>query len=155
MIIDEKDFARTILRYYYVKRLMTIEFWVKLFYSHVNIKETWKSLIETVKKANPYFISGNNDEFETQEFPIPQLILSSLISYSKPVKIILSTEDLAAKNFLEFLRTQKGVKQLLSQKLISQYFIHGADHTFTVPENKMEMFKATLHAIHQIVNSEK
>ena len=132
-----------------------MEFWMKLFSFRVKLHESKKSLLETVKKSRFRSQTGAVTEFGTKKMTVAELFITSLIKYPKPVKFILSTDDLTAQKFADFLSAHGELKRLFTDKRLAQFFINGADHTFTKPEKKNEMFDTTLHAIHEILGSEK
>jgi exosortase A-associated hydrolase 1 len=150
---DDQDLSRAVLKHYYLQRLISLDFWIKLFSFRVKFRESGQSLLYTAKRSRSSLKTGAGAEFETRETPLSEFFLDSLIRYSGLVKFILSTDDLAAQKFADFLNAHGEIKQLVADKRLSKIFIDGADHTFTEPGKKAEMFDITLHAIHEITGT--
>ena len=155
VFFDDQDLSQAVLKHYYLRRLMSLDFWFKLFSLRVKYRESRLSLIETVKKSRALLKTDANANFETSKIPLSELFIDSLIKNPRPVKFILSTDDLAAQKFADFLSAHEEIKMLFTDKRLAQFFIEGADHTFTEPEKKSEMFDTTLQSIHEILRSEE
>ena len=79
------------------------------------------------------------------------------MGFAKPVRIILSTDDIVASNFQDELKKNKVLVNDYKRNKISNHIINGADHTFADPLAKKELFAITLKALNVIgsPNSEK
>ena len=149
LVITDEGLARSNLRHYYTKRLKEKEFWAKLLSFKIDMEFTIRSFIDYIKSAN-FFSNGHLSSTESDEKTLPHRVVDSLVKYKEPVRCILSTDDIVAANFLDVLKKRKKIKKLYAGKRICNYFIKGADHTFTDPEAKKELFETTLKAFYEI-----
>ncbi len=149
LVLTDEGLARSNLRHYYTKRLKEKEFWDKLLSFKIDIEFTIQSFIDYIKRAN-FFSNGHLSSTESNEKTLPHRVVDSLIKFKEPVRCILSTDDIVAANFLDVLKKRKKIKSLYAGKSICNYFIKGADHTFTDSEAKKELFETTLKAFYEI-----
>ena len=78
------------------------------------------------------------------------MFFDSLQIFEKPIRIILSTDDIVASNFQDALKNNKSLKKGYKRKKIFNYVINGADHTFVDPVAKKKLFTITLKALNEI-----
>lgn len=84
--------ARATLRHYYLARLLQKDFWHKLLRGKVHPVASVASMATQWRRAN-----GSPDE------PLPQRVMQSLGSFGKPILIVLSGDDLTAREFSDVL----------------------------------------------------
>jgi len=149
LVITDEGLARSTLKHYYIKRFLEKSFWVKLLSFRIYMGYTIKSLIDYTKKAG-YFSKSLHNQADLDEKMLPYRVLDGLIKCKKPIRCILSTDDIVAANFLDVIKKSKKIKKLYTGEKIRNYFIKGADHTFTDPEVKKELFETTLKAFYEI-----
>ena len=142
--------ARTIIKYYYVQRLFEFGFWKKLLSGQFNFKHSIRSFVDIAQKSRgngPHVDLSFEKSFFGLEYEISlDEVINALINLKHKVTYLLSTNDLAAKQFEELLRGKK-VKQALRRGNTFIYYIKNADHTFTNAEVKKTSFNTTLQAL--------
>ena len=108
--------ARAFVRHYYIKRLLSADFWKKLLKGGVSAGQSLKGLSENVSQAR-----------KTSSDPLPQRVYAGLRSASRPVLLILSGDDLVAREF------EDGSNSLLRKPSASLQIarLPAADHTFS------------------------
>jgi exosortase A-associated hydrolase 1 len=84
--------ARTTLRYYYVSRLRQWEFWRKLLRGKVQAVGSLQSIGSQLRHAGA-----------TQADSLPERMMQALGRFGKPILIVLSGQDLTAREFSDVL----------------------------------------------------
>jgi uncharacterized protein len=135
---------------YYRKRLLDKNFWIKLFLLRVNIFSSFRILFKTERKGS--YLKGKAQGYSAWKWrkTLPDRVIGRIKKCNKPIKIILSKEDFIANNFSDVVLLKKEIKHLIEKKKVTTHFIKGADHTFTEPIKKNELFEVTLHSVFEI-----
>lgn len=149
LVITEQGLARSTILHYYSKRLFNKEFLQKLVRFELDLKSTVKSLCGYFKNAQ-FFKNIKSDCPDLVEKKLPNMVIDSLSIFEKPIRIILSTDDIVANNFQDELNKNKAIHNEYKINKIINHIIKGADHTFVDPEAKEKMFAITLKAISEI-----
>jgi len=156
LVITDEGLARSTIKHYYRKRIFDKEFLRKLVRFKLNLMDTITSLWASFKDAQ--FLKKEKQAGVDPIVPqLPDLVFDSLHLFAKPVRIILSTDDIVASNFQDELKKNKVLVNDYKRNKISNHIINGADHTFADPLAKKELFAITLKALNVIgsPNSEK
>ena len=148
-VLTEQGLAQSTILHYYSKRLFNKQFLQKLVRLKLDLKSTIKSLYGYFKHAQ-FFKNVKSDCLESVEKKLPDMVIDSLNNFEKPIRIILSTDDIVAKNFQDELKKNKVIHKEYKINKIKNYIIKGADHTFVDPEAKKKLFVITLKAINDI-----
>ena len=151
LTITDQGLARSTIRHYYTKRFFNKEFLRKLFGRKLNLKDSVKSLWEVIKDTQ---ILKKTKTISADEQKLPDMVIDSLHIFSKPIRIILSKDDIVASNFRDELKKTKSLKNDYKNNKIINYIISGADHTFVEPMAKKEMFSITLKAVNEMASLE-
>ena len=108
--------ARAFVRHYYLRRLLSADFWKKLLTGKVRAGRSLMDLGENVRQGR----KASSD-------PLPQRVYSGLQSASRPVLLILSGDDLVAREF------EDGSQSLLRKTTAGLQIarLPAADHTFS------------------------
>jgi len=149
LVITEEGLARSTIRHYYGKRLFDKEFLQKLIHFEIDLKRTVMSLWGYLKDAK-IFIKLKSDYPGLVKESMPVMFINSLNSFGKPIRIIISTDDIIADNFQDELKKNNVQSADLKRKNIVIHIIKGADHTFTDPMARKELFAITLKAVNEI-----
>ena len=145
--------ARTILKYYYINRLFQKDFWKKVFAFHFNFKDSmdsFKKLLRTSNESNdePDYTLDKNFFGLKYEIPIEE-VEEALKQLKTEVTFLLSTNDLTAKQFEDFLKN-KNIKHIIKQIKIQFRYIHNADHTFSDSKSKAKVFETSCSIINSM-----
>ncbi|GAA0856984.1 hydrolase 1, exosortase A system-associated [Aliiglaciecola litoralis] len=127
--------GKTMLKYYYVQRLLSKEFWQKLLTGKVNVA----SSIGDAKG----FVKDSVSEQQNSQDAYQSRMQSGLAAFSGRVCLILSGVDLTAKEFEQQALSSKAWKKLRS-KQTELHRIERADHTFSSHAFKREVEQITL-----------
>jgi len=117
--------AKAIVKYYYLKRLKSPDFWKKLLKGGVNIISSIQSLQQNIQK-----IKKPNKSINTN-LSLPEQMQKAVMAFNKPILFILSEEDLVADEFRDLIKTSVDWKMAMQNKGIKLTTIEGANHTFS------------------------
>lgn len=148
--------ARTIIRYYYVKRLFEKEFWRKVFSFKFDVVEFIRSFLQLALRA---WRSDDSDGFNGQSSAIgvidpntslPQQMINGLDNFQHKVRFLLSTDDLTALNFRDVILSHPTLKEAIDVGRIKIRYIQDADHTFSSQKYKNMLVDETVSAIEDL-----
>jgi uncharacterized protein len=151
LTITDHGLARSTIRHYYMKRFVNKEFLHKLCNLKLDFENSVKSLWEVLKDTQ--IIKNKKSEFADDQ-KLSDMVFDSLRIFSKPIRIVLSSDDIVASNFRDELKKFNSLNNDYKSKKIINYLISGADHTFVEPKAKKEMFLITLNALNEILSSQ-
>lgn len=117
--------ARTVLRHYYLRRLMSRNFWRKLFGGGVKLGKSVGEMRELRRRAN------RGKEQEPDGLDLPGRMQHGLASFDGPVLLILSGQDLVAQEFLDHVAAQPAWQQWLQHPQLTRQDLTASDHTFS------------------------
>lgn len=130
--------ARTILRFYYLQRIMEPSFWKKVFSFKFNPLESLGSALDLLARVR----SEKKSEIQTEQrggldaaiphdLPLPERLLMGFTRFSGQIMLVLSGRDLIAKEFDEMLRGSAEWQAQVAAKPVSRLDLPDADHTFS------------------------
>lgn len=128
-IRSEATMARTYLRHYYTERMLSREFWRKLFSDAFSPLESARSLLGTFARAvkPPRAASSSG----ARGAPFQARMLQGLERYRGPVLLMLSGRDLTAQEFVDTTRGDARWCRVLQSDRIRRWELPEADHTFS------------------------
>lgn len=126
--------ARTYLRHYYLQRLGNPGFWRNLLSGGFNPSRSLTSLLRLVAQrlgvASRSLPSGTRPRARDAR-ALPQRMASGLAKFNGPVLLIMSGQDLTAREFEDSARASNAWRRLLSDPRVSRQDLPDADHTFS------------------------
>jgi exosortase A-associated hydrolase 1 len=134
----EEGFSRTQLRHYYLERLLRREFWLRLLRGNVDLVDAFKSFAKTVRKAlagagahpkdamPPAAVAGIDPAL-----PLPERMAQGFAAFDGPSLLIISGNDLTAREFEDVAAQSPRWQQQLARGDISRCDLAGADHTLS------------------------
>ncbi len=153
LILTDEGLARSTFRHYYWNRLFDKDFLGKLLRFQLDFRDSFSSLWAYLKSANFISKQKHEDREGGALSNLPRKVFRSLHKFPGPVRIILSTNDIVASNFLDELKKHKELKQDYKTGKVSNFMVQGADHTFVDPDARDKMFSLTLQLLDQMVSS--
>lgn len=141
--------AKAFLKHYYLRRLADPDFWKKVLTGRFNPFRAAGSMKDVAKAASggepAKPIAGMTIGPGEDPPELPKKVMEGLKAYRGPLRLILSTADLTAQEFLELFRggVKKG-KGPRSEADLS--YVEGADHTFTQAEWKARVGALSVEA---------
>ncbi len=124
-IFTEIGSAKTVLKHYYLKRLISKDFWRKLFSLKFNY---WCSFVTLIKFLRKIFISK---AAYPAELDLPNRMRECIGKFHHQILFILSGNDLTANEFKEAIKNDNEWQKLLNHHRTSRFDITDADHTFS------------------------
>lgn len=122
--------ARTHMKHYYVQRLIAPTFWRKLFAGGVGLRQGL-DFLQSWRLSRSAGRSGTTREAPTFQ----QAMASSWRTFSGRVLLLLSEDDLTAREFLEHSQTSPAWQGLVERPQVERVTLAGADHTLSAPES--------------------
>lgn len=132
--------GKTMVRHYYLKRLMSKAFWQKLLSGNVNIKAS-------VQDAGGHLSNAVKVD-SAAKASYQQRMKEAVSNMSARCCLIISGVDLTAKEFMTLVKGDPTWKAWL-KKVTTHEFEH-ADHTFSNRQDKQKVESATLNFILQL-----
>lgn len=144
---SEQGEAKAFLKHYYLQRLFSKSFWLKVLRGEFRPKESLGSLSENLGKAQ----AGGAEESEKEQVnsqgsnePLGDRIQAGLKKFTDRALIVLSGRDLTAAQFRDVVNDSSRFKRLLKQSRFSVREMPGSDHTFSSAEDRAKVEKETL-----------
>lgn len=127
-ITSEMSLAVARVKYYYAARVMQPEFWAKLFQGGLDIRKSVGSLVNNLRKASALYRKApaprENESFQAA-------MAKGLARFQGQLLLILSGNDLTAKEFVQYTDSTVEWRGLLAGRSVSRADIPDADHTFS------------------------
>ena len=142
---SEVTLARTQVKHYYTRRLMQKEFWSKLLRGGV-ARTALPGLVRNIRVSlgGPSGPGAERPAGGQPVAPFQHRMAAAWGTFSGTIFLLLSSDDLTAKEFLEYARTDATWKTALNHPRLVRHNVQGADHTFSSSLARVEMENATL-----------
>lgn len=125
--------ARTYLRHYYLARLRSPEFWSKLFSGGLRVRRSLASLLGLVRVARAPIEAATDARGPPAPAgpALPDRMLQALGRFRGSILLILSGNDLTAKEFTDLADTRADWRRWARRAALERREIPAADHTFS------------------------
>jgi len=140
---SEQAMGKTMVKYYYLQRLLSKSFWTKLLSGKVNLASSARDAKGFVKDS----IVENNEVVGSYQ----ARMLAGLQAFPGRICLILSGEDLTAREFDQQTKTAKAWSKLRNQSN-EIHRLSNADHTFSSTRYKREVEDITINYVKQLSN---
>lgn len=141
--------AKAFLKQYYLRRLLDKTFWAKLLSFKFNPLGSLSSMRSVAKAASGGAvaapIAGMTVGPGEDPPQLPEKVMEGLEAYRGGLRLILSSDDLTAREFLDLFRGRVG-KGRHSRGEGDLRYVDGADHTFTSGEAKRRLCELSAEA---------
>lgn len=126
----EQTVARTYLRHYYVERLRDPAFWRKFVRGEFRVGQALRSLAVTALDAlrRPAVVATSAIPAEA---PLPDRMLAGLQRFRGRVLLVLSGDDITAKEFKDIAASSSAWTRALSEPRVTRFDLAEANHTFS------------------------
>ena len=135
----EEIHARAQIRHYYIQRFLSIDFWQRLIGGRIKVIRSIVELIVTFHRA----LADTPRGAAAAAVSLPERMAAGLEAYCGEVLLILSENDLTAKEFSETANSSARWHRLLSSPRVARFEILDADHTFSRREWSDEVAERT------------
>ena len=160
----EASAARTRLKHYYLRRLVDLSFWRKLFSGHFRVGESLEDLGQSlratfgprqcaVKRFDHDYLAIGPDSASNIDQPQPvtanfiERMHEGLYRFTGEILCILSENDLIASEFDALINKDRSWRNTYRSKRITQRFIPLANHTFSSHEWREAVSKFTVEFV--------
>jgi exosortase A-associated hydrolase 1 len=125
--------ARAYLRHYYAQRLLQREFWGKALRGRLDVLQSldglWQRFSSSRTAAGLRPASTGTNERDCSE-ALPVRMLESLNRFKGRVLLVLSGNDLTAKEFIDVSSESAGWRNALASERLTRLDLPDANHTF-------------------------
>ena len=135
---SDTGLAQTQIKHYYGQRLLQKAFWIKLLSGRMQIRKSLRSLIDTAILARgKRSASGLASSFQDR-------MAQGWRQFGGRVLLILSGDDLVAKEFVGYVASHANWLGLIDAKAVARVDIADADHTFSASVQRTRVENETL-----------
>ncbi|PCI50447.1 MAG: hydrolase 1, exosortase A system-associated [Alphaproteobacteria bacterium] len=131
--------ARATIKHYYLDRLKNPAFWRKIFSGHLNIKSALSGFLSNIRQA---FAPGKALA-EKDVRPFPERMLSGLAAFQGKTLLIMSEQDLVAREFDDLISSDKAWQKTIREKISQRIDIAETDHTFSSESWRVKVATST------------
>jgi uncharacterized protein len=124
---SDQTLARTHVRHYYSRRLMDAQFWRKLLQGQIGIARVKEFALALHRTVFRRVVAGR----AVNRQPFQQAMSKAWRSFKGPILLVLSGQDLTAKEFLEHAGSAEDWRGLLALQGVTRVDIDAADHTLS------------------------
>lgn len=138
---SEEGIAKAYIKHYYLQRILSKDFWRKVVSGKFQLANSVKSLAGMLRRVTQSGSAGNDAQDNPPQAadpapigdtrPLAERMADGLEGTDSPVLLILSGEDLTAKEFLDTTAGDKRWKKIFKQKRLQRRDFAEADHTFS------------------------
>lgn len=126
--------AKVYLKHYYLKRAVDPAFWKKALTGRFDLKASLSSLAENIKRAAVGHGGGASLADPMKSNTLPDRMGRALHRFDGRVLLVLSGNDLTAKEFVDSTATSACWPELLEDSRVSRIDVPEANHTFSTRE---------------------
>lgn len=123
--------AKAFLKHYYLKRVLSREFWKKVLRGELNVAQSVSSLQSNVKIATGGEQGSDDTQSGTPGVGLATRLERSLREFKGQVLLILSGNDLTAAEFKDAVKASRRFRRLLDEVRFQRFDLEPADHTFS------------------------
>jgi exosortase A-associated hydrolase 1 len=134
--------AKTVLRHYYLRRLMEPSFWRKVISLRFNPAQSMGSAVSLLAKsrAKTGTASGSKGADWSAPLPrdmaLPDMLYAGYSRFDGPVMLVMSGRDLIAREFDELVRGSERWDRVFAAKPTTRHDVAEGDHTFSSAEQR-------------------
>jgi exosortase A-associated hydrolase 1 len=137
-IRSEATYARTELRHYYGAKILDGAFWRRLISGNVDLRDALRSLFGRIRAASASTASSAVDSQHSDIIdptrPLSERMAKGLAAFKGRILLIISGNDLTAKEFDDVTRGSDDWVRILSADRVQRRDLENADHTFSQAE---------------------
>jgi exosortase A-associated hydrolase 1 len=124
--------ARAQLKHYYGKRLLDRQFWLKVLNREFDYVAALRSLATAIKQvfSSAQMRADANSHLD-RHLALPERVRQSFSRFRGQVLLIISGNDLTAKEFLDTVSASPNWRTMLAAPRITRHDLAAADHTFS------------------------
>lgn len=155
-VYSEKGMAKTYLKHYYFRRLLTRAFWSNFLSGRFRPARSLSSLAGFIKQAlgrgswqngGPGAVGGQTSPAPDNASPHEDLAAAfarELSNFPGSVLLLVSGSDLTAAEFVDAAQSRPLLRRALDNPLVHEVRLNGVDHTFSRPEWRQKVVENTV-----------
>ena len=147
-IRSEASYAKTELRHYYGARILDRSFWRRLISGNVDLRDATQSLIKRIRTASASITvspsAGHCAKYIDPTAPLSERMAQGIASFKGGILLIISGNDLTAKEFDDVTQRGDDWGQILSADRVKRRDHENSDHTFSRAEWSQAVNRWTL-----------
>jgi hypothetical protein len=141
---SESGLAQTYIKHYYWRRVLSAEFWRKLFSGEMRLIATIRSTFSDAVLA-----LRRNSGVDTGA-GLSERMGAGLLRFKGAVRIVLCGQDLTALEFEEKTRNSVVWRDVRDGPLVSVHRLPDANHTFSKQEWRQQVFEWTSEFVDEL-----
>jgi exosortase A-associated hydrolase 1 len=132
-VFTEQGAAKAYLKHYYLQRLMSRDFWTKVFRFKFNFGESISSLLGLIMqtRGDDKSVPVCKLDMVDPSLSLPMRMRECFARFSGPVLLILSGRDLTAGEFKDVVSADPVWQELIAASTVMKQDFAEADHTFS------------------------
>lgn len=150
---SEAGAARARLKHYYLARLMQKSFWLKLLTGGIKVTQSVGELKQSAHQVSREVAQTAPSDPRHGSAGYIDRMLANLKAFKGKTQILLSGQDLVAKEFLQLQQSDKAWAKACARPSLQQVTIEQANHTFSSAAWRNEAEIMTLHWLRQYLES--
>jgi len=139
---NEEAKARVLVKHYYRQRLLSPDFWKKVFTLKFNFRDALHTLLGILRGRRKKTVPAENphkDPFDPA-IPFTQRMLEGWKRFNGDVLILIGGRSLVAKEFDECVASSAEWQKVVGRDNVERSVLADADHTFSEPKSKEALF---------------
>ena len=148
---DTQSQAVTQIKHYYARRLVDGAFWRKLLRGEVQMLNSVTGLLRTSRSA----IATTKPAATASNAPFQDRMLAGWRAFTGPSLLVLSGNDLTAREFVEYAQTRPQWQKALANPRVRREDFAEADHTFSTRAWRDRVAALTIDWIRSTVTTDK
>lgn len=128
---DDATLAATHVRHYYGARLMQREFWARLVTGRFDWRRSLGSLASNLRRAGAHALAGRSGAHDAADPSFRARMARGLGAFRGPLLLLLSGNDLTAREFADFAAGSATWRALLGRPGTERVELPESDHTFS------------------------
>jgi uncharacterized protein len=130
--------AQTVLRHYYLQRLLQPSLWKKLLSGQFDLMGSWRSALGLLRKARqagastrPGADPAASGQAISRDLPLTDSLLLGLQRFDGHVLLVMSGRDFIAREFDQLVQASPAWQQALADRHAVRHDLPEGDHTFS------------------------
>jgi uncharacterized protein len=140
---SETTLSQARIKHYYKDRLLSADLWRKVVHGGIDWRASAASLLRTLRSAHVRHAPAPGNA-PAATAPFQQRMAEGLLASSGPVLLVISGDDLTAREFLQRAAHDPDWGRALSRPGVSRLDLPQADHTFSQRAWRTQVERATL-----------
>ena len=123
----EEGEAQAFIKHYYLKRVLSLAFWRKVLGLKFDVAGALRDFIRKLGQSR----GAGTQAFEADRRPLPQRLCEAQLAFRKPALLILSGQDLTAREYQNRVAESGEWQRWLTSPAVELHRFEDADHTFS------------------------